>query len=173
MEQGESNRTATLTIQRIMARYARAIDRLDRELLLSVYWPEAVDDHGPYKGPVDGFVDWVIPFLTERFISTNHFLGQTYAEVSGERAVAETLFTAWHVFRDDPTSAHVVTGRYADVYEQRGGEWRILDRTVLYDWEMAAKVNMLAAPFSTGLRSREDHTYTLLRQLRAGARDSR
>jgi len=166
MKQIDDHLAATLAIQRIMARYARAIDRLDREHLFSVYWPEAYDDHGPYKGPVDGFVDWVIPFVTEQFISTNHFLGQTYAEVSGERAVAETLFTAWHVFRNDPTSAHVVNGRYADLYEQRGGEWRILNRTVLYDWEMAAAVKMLGSPFSLGVRTREDHTYTLFEQLR-------
>jgi hypothetical protein len=31
-------------------RYSRAIDRLDRELLLSVYHEDAVDDHGVFVG---------------------------------------------------------------------------------------------------------------------------
>lgn len=33
-------------IRDCLARYCRGVDRLDRALLLSTYWPGAEDDHG-------------------------------------------------------------------------------------------------------------------------------
>ncbi|HEX8056439.1 MAG TPA: nuclear transport factor 2 family protein, partial [Novosphingobium sp.] len=39
-------------------RYCSGIDRLDRELLLSAYHPDALDDHGStYIGDVQGFAE--------------------------------------------------------------------------------------------------------------------
>ena len=38
--------------------YCRATDRLDQELRLSVYHPDAIDDHGIFVGSPEGFVDY-------------------------------------------------------------------------------------------------------------------
>ena len=43
-----------------LMRYSRAVDRLDRELLLSVYHDDAVDDHGMFVGDPQEFADWVV-----------------------------------------------------------------------------------------------------------------
>lgn len=40
--------------------YSRGVDRLDRELLLSCYHEDAVDDHGMFAGDRDEFVEWVV-----------------------------------------------------------------------------------------------------------------
>jgi hypothetical protein len=35
---------------------------------------------------------------------------------------------------EDRRNAEVIGGRYLDRMEKRGGEWRIAQRTMLYDW---------------------------------------
>src|SRR5215210_6467344 len=46
-------------IQDLMARYARSVDRRDWDAVRSTFHPDAHDDHGDYKGDVDGFITWV------------------------------------------------------------------------------------------------------------------
>lgn len=42
-------------IRDCMYRYCRGIDRADEGALRSAYWPDALDQHGRYSGPVEGF----------------------------------------------------------------------------------------------------------------------
>ena len=51
---GEPRRTMpyVLTLDAIH-RYCRAVDRADRDLLVSVYHPDAIDDHGLFVGGPD------------------------------------------------------------------------------------------------------------------------
>jgi SnoaL-like domain len=42
-------------IQDVLMTYSRGIDRLDRELLLSVYHDDAIDDHGVFVGSPEEF----------------------------------------------------------------------------------------------------------------------
>jgi SnoaL-like protein len=122
-------------IRDVMMRYARAIDRVDADLLRSVYWPEACDNHGSYNGPVAGFIEWVIPLLASAD-QTMHTLGNIFIEIEGSAAAVESYFHAYHRFtRADQTRYDsIVAGRYVDRMEKRGSEWRIADRNVVYDW---------------------------------------
>ena len=61
------------------------LDRRDAELVRSCYWPAAYDDHGPFKGTVEEFVDWVQEVLAY-FDSTMHFIGNQLVEVDGDTA---------------------------------------------------------------------------------------
>ena len=47
-------------IHNCIIRYSRGVDRLDRELLLSVYHPDAIDDHGMFVGGPEEFADWAL-----------------------------------------------------------------------------------------------------------------
>ena len=41
-----------------MRRYCRGVDRRDEALILSVYHPDAIDDHGAFLGDPDEFIEW-------------------------------------------------------------------------------------------------------------------
>ena len=47
------------SIREVLTRYCRAVDRMDRDLLISVYHPDAVDDHGFFVGAREDFWAWV------------------------------------------------------------------------------------------------------------------
>ena len=44
-------------IHDVLMRYSRGLDRHDRKVLESVYWPDAVDDHITYRGDAKGFIE--------------------------------------------------------------------------------------------------------------------
>lgn len=80
-------------IRGVTVRYARAIERMDWDLLRSCYHHGAIDDHGLYAGDVDGFIE----LLAQRLPldeSTTHFLGNQEIELSGDLAFVETACIA-------------------------------------------------------------------------------
>ncbi|MGE0668384.1 MAG: nuclear transport factor 2 family protein [Sphingomonadales bacterium] len=121
-------------IRQTLERYCRGIDRLDAGLIDSVYWEDSTDNHGIYVGPGPDFSAFIIPMLREAFERTMHVIGQSNIKVNGGRAAAETYFVAYHTRHDGGTAIDVAAGRYADMLEKRGGEWKLLDRTVVMDW---------------------------------------
>ena len=123
-------------IRDCLTRYCRGIDRMDRELLESVYWPDAYDDHDVWKGPAREFIPWVLEALGN-FDQTIHMLGQTLIEFSSpDQAKVETYLYNYLRQKAGPDSAKDVLncGRYLDVVERRGGQWRIAHRRLIVDW---------------------------------------
>ena len=45
-----------------LVRYCRGVDRLDSELILSAYHPDAIDDHGMFVGSPQEFANFFINF---------------------------------------------------------------------------------------------------------------
>ena len=86
---------AKLEIAELLARYCRGIDRLDTELIASVYHEDAYDDHGTFKGSGKEFARQVIGGLS-RYERTMHFLGTSLIEVEGNLAHGETYCVAYH-----------------------------------------------------------------------------
>jgi hypothetical protein len=155
--------TDTFAIRDLLARYCRAIDRLDADLLASCYWPEAEDHHGTFTGPVRNFIEGVIPLLRERYDATMHQLGQSIIDIDGNRAYAETYNVAYHRGRDEDRATLVSVGnRYVDVLERRDGEWRILDRKVVIEWskrDADVDVTHRLENFPLAQRDRNDPAY--------------
>src|SRR4051812_26636587 len=80
----------------VLARYARAIDRMDWPLLRSCYHPGAIDEHGRYNGEIDGFIAWLEAELPA-YRGTAHVLGQQRIEfLDGDTASSETYAVAYH-----------------------------------------------------------------------------
>jgi hypothetical protein len=120
-------------IRDCLYRYGRGIDRADEELLRSAYWPDAQDCHGAYRGSADGFIAQALPRLRAGGRGV-HQISNVLIELHGDLAAVESCFLALQTTAAAPAQATFLCGRYLDRFERRGGEWRIADRTVVYDW---------------------------------------
>lgn len=122
----------------VLRTYATAVDRRDVELIRTVYHPDAIDDHGDWKGDISEFIA-IAPGFWATFEMTMHMMGQpliTFDPAHRDTATAETYAVAYHrragrdgVLRDDVWGV-----RYLDVFERRAGQWRIARRTMTRDW---------------------------------------
>ena len=123
-------------IRECMFRYCRGIDRQDEAALRSAYWPDATDRHGPYQGSATGFIDWALEKLRTQGERSVHNIANLSITLRGTQAAVETYFMALQRDRDAQGTAREVflAGRYVDRFEKRAEEWRIAQRTVVYDW---------------------------------------
>lgn len=154
-------------IRACLVRLARGEDRRDPGLVSGSFWPDATTDFGIFSGSFDEYLAWVVPGSPAVKV-TLHTLGQSLIELDGAVALSETHVSAYHRI-DIGTEERdtVLGGRYLDRMEKRSGEWRIAERTMLYDWtrddgtatEWSA--GLMGAPFSgdhyTG-RTTDDHS---------------
>lgn len=115
-----------------MMTYCRAIDRMDIELMKSTYWPDGTDDHGRFAGNAHEWCDVAIK-SREALVSCNHHLSNVLIELEGDRAQRESMFLVVTTYKDDPKH-QFLGGRYRDLCERRDGEWRVLARTCIWDW---------------------------------------
>lgn len=122
------------SIRRCIERLARGEDRRDAGLICASWWPDATYDYGVQSGSFDEYLAWVVPGA-DAIKNTQHVLGQTYTELDGDSAKAETHVVSYH--RVDMGAGDrdtCIGGRYLDTLARRGGDWRIANRTMLYDW---------------------------------------
>ena len=117
-------------------RYCRGIDRRDEVALRSTYWPGATDRHGAYSGPVEGFFAWVAAHSRDDTRNVHQVTNILIAFRDAASAVVESYFTALQrgPGNDGVTRQFHLAGRYCDVFEKRGAEWRVAQRVVVYDW---------------------------------------
>lgn len=122
-------------IQEVLTRYARSVDRQDFALARSCYHDDAFDDHGRYKGDINGLITYFSE-LGAQLESTYHMMGAPNIQVSGDRAWCETYaFYRRHIKGSKP----VLQGlRYLDYMERRDGQWRVARRLIVLDWEHEA-----------------------------------
>lgn len=132
-------------IQDCLARYATAVDRGEWDAVRATYHPDAVDQHGEYRGGIDGLIAW----LDQRFAGVDnsmHFLGNCLIEFAApDFAFVETYFASRRL--RPPTEAEAARaglapedrmcreawGRYLDHFERRDGAWRVARREVVLE----------------------------------------
>lgn len=160
-------------IYEALVRYCRGVDRLDRDLILSVYHPGANDNHGGFNGPVEKFVDWVFGNHKDKIEACSHFVSNVLIEVDGDLAYSESYILAYHrKSMDGVTHDLSGWGRCLDRFELRNGEWRIADRIVMYDKGRVDPVSSewggaMTEELIRGRRDRSDLSYQFV------GRDSR
>jgi hypothetical protein len=122
-------------IRDCLARYCRGVDRFDRELVLSAYHPDALDEHGKFVGHREDFAEWAIGQHSDAHLSHQHCILNHSCELHENTAHTETYF----LFVAMNRTGKPVTmggGRYVDRFEKRDGKWAIADRVCLRDWAM-------------------------------------
>ncbi len=129
----------------IIAAYAHAIDRRRWSMMEHLFHDDAQFQFGEIVGDWRSFVEQARA-LIDPCLATQHQLGQVQFGFDGaDTCHTETYMTAMHtvppgfpmpeVFPDKGVIySAIVAGRYVDRFEKRGGEWRIAQRTGLYDW---------------------------------------
>lgn len=170
-----------LQIQDLMFRWCRAVDRLDRQGMLDIFWPGAIDSHGPYIGPAEGLVEWIL--VRHRPIATSsHFIGNMLIEfASDDVALVETYVRTIQQYPkeakqqlaqltggaagDESTPMDMFTSsRYLDRMERREGEWRVAHRDLIQDWKQIVDVKyralVPAEGWIIGRRDGEDQVQT-------------
>lgn len=122
-------------VRRCIECLARGEDRRNADLIRASWWPDATYDYGVQNGDFPSYLDWVVPGA-DAIKDTQHVLGQSYIVLEGAVARAETHVISYHRVDYGGGDEHdtCIGGRYLDRLERRGGEWRIADRTMLYDW---------------------------------------
>jgi len=120
-------------IREVMMRYCRGLDRMDAELINSVYHPDAFDDHGgrTFSGGDLGksILDWTRELNVE--MGSHHITNQTI-RVDGDAAASESYYSGFMLeCRDSEQRTIQMVGRYLDHLERRNGEWRISRRVVV------------------------------------------
>lgn len=126
-------------IRACLNRYCRGVDRFDRDLILSAFHPDCLDEHGKFVGLPEEFCDWALEQHTRAHLSHQHLLLNHSAEIDGDTAHSETYF----MFISMNRAGKPVTmggGRYIDRLERRAGEWRIAARVTLRDWSMTDEI---------------------------------
>ncbi len=119
-------------IHACLLRYTRGVDRHDRALMLSAYWPDAYDEHGVAEGVAADFVDWAIGWHGENQTRHQHIIANSTVELGGGTAHGETYYVFWGENRDGPPTLSF--GRYVDRFERRDGEWRIAHRVCVNEF---------------------------------------
>lgn len=154
-------------IAQLLYRYARALDRLDMDLLESLFWPDAVIELGNiYCGNPAGFVVVARDFMGS-MAATRHVIGNMMVEPRGHTAAFEAYVDAWHRI-ETPDGARILTvaARYIGEAAQRDGVWRLSRHAEVMDWgeERPADVAWFNGngELPKGRRDRHDPSYPVL-----------
>ena len=131
--------TAHPDLETLGRRYAAAMDRRDREALLSVFHPDAsmrVEQPGREPGILRGHDELGrLTSIITRWPRTIHVLGQGLYQLDGNQASGEVYCTAHHFTSSVAGEGRnqVMHIRYLDRYQLEMDGWYILQRTVRVD----------------------------------------
>ena len=138
-------------------RYARGVDRLDRDLILSSYHADAIDDHGAFRGSADELADWILERHVGKIPSCTHFIGNSLIRVDGDVACGEIYSSVvYRVASEEGMKDMMAFGRYLDRFERRDGEWKIAERKVLSEMDRIDSVNEESPSISYGVQGTRD-----------------
>jgi hypothetical protein len=171
-EEGDARKSEPLdellaveAIRDCLHRYARGIDRLDKDLLASVF--ASPDEEREFIDSLFAHGD------TQP--GHSHYITNLRVNLDGATAGAEAYFLSVHcdAGRAEPDltgselaagrPVHLIGGRYVLDMVQESGEWRIAKRTALGEWQAVGDGThldaFLRATGNKSKRSREDASY--------------
>jgi ketosteroid isomerase-like protein len=130
--------SAYLEIQQALYTYCRGVDRGDSELVKSIYHPDAIDEHGQFKGKGMKFADMIVVEMEKRSANGQHHITNIFIDLDGDVARVESYFISLNPEVAPEGTVAPVTGRYLDRFEKRDGAWKIAHRQVVLDYSYPA-----------------------------------
>lgn len=158
---------AKQALQQLNARFSRAMDRMDRCLMVSLWCDDGEIDWGAHKGSAKPFVI-AATSADESLERSFHSVSNEYFEVDGTSAIGEvSVIIVSTVVQEGAKIDRLIGGRYLDRYRQEDGQWKIAKRTFVHDWNMnlpssANYEEGMFALFLKGKRDKSDPSYQLL-----------
>ena len=136
-------------IKDVIYHMMRSLDRMDRGLMRSTYWPEAIEEHQDPEFPVffsdaktnpapatyNSFACKAMQgFATLR--ATQHRVSNILIDLKDQNSAnVESYVWAFHLVGEGDEAKEVTLyGRMMFNFEKRGDEWRILRRLTVFDW---------------------------------------
>jgi hypothetical protein len=127
--------------------YCKGIDRRDWELVRSCFADDHAHSQAGFAGTADEFVRFA-QMVLQNVSATHHTIGNVHIQLSddGISAITEANFVAYHridaghfegtmVLTNGKATDVIVAGRYCDTMKKRNGEWIIVKRDGLHEWE--------------------------------------
>lgn len=160
-------------IEDVLVRYCRGTDRSDKELLLTCFHPDSehVTDSaqfGTFRGSSHAYVDQIIAVCAPMRVCT-HVLSNVSIEVKGDDAISEARFLAHHAWYEDAhpdlEQHRIVEGRYLDRFLCREGDWKIIERRGVHEFNRHFSLPRVAGSIDRrdGLMAHNDPFYALER----------
>jgi hypothetical protein len=175
-------------IEQVLKLYCRAIDRVDEELLKTVYHPDGTDDHGSFCGNAHEFAVFICKALKDSILDGMHTVTHCTIDVDGDFATSESYYWAYQQCHGgeqavtaffgeryakeqhkngtlDGKHDFFCGGRYIDLFERRAGQWKILRRKITNEWNVIQPSGRITdqgqmALFNLpGSRDRQDPVY--------------
>jgi hypothetical protein len=147
-----------------IAAHARGCDRHDSELLAGAYHADGIDEHGFAINPGPEYCDWANEQHTRGSIHNLHHITTHSVEIDGNTAHAESYVIGTFLNRDNETG-RILTGRYIDRLEKRGGKWAIVVRRSTVEVALVADATFITSPkfaefgYLLGMRDKSDLSY--------------
>jgi len=148
-------------IRDVLARYCRAIDRIDAHLARTVWHPDGTADYvGVFTGSGDEFVDFCLT-AHMTFAAHSHQITNVLIELNGETAASEAYVTARlrHTGEQHTATDQVVCGRYLDKWSRRDGRWAIDHRIFVTD--ISSNYDVVESVETGYRRDSKDPSYAL------------
>ena len=121
-----------------LARYCRALDRMDEDIFDGIWHPDAtVDYEGLYQGPASGLRHYLWEAHAGLAVHS-HQIANVYIECDGRRVLSEAYVTVhlWTLPDAQGNQVEVLSrGRYLDRWDCRDGFCRIVHRVHLADMQ--------------------------------------
>ena len=133
-----------LSIQEVLYRYCRGLDRMDKAMAYSVWHDEGTADYyGVFKGSGHEFIDWVweAHSALERHF---HQVTNVITEIQGDSAISEAYINValWTLPDAQGAQSEVIgRGRYLDRWSKRNGQWAIDHRIYVMDMQTINPLN--------------------------------
>ena len=124
------------SITELIYQYPRALDRHDRDLLMSIGHPDAtVQFRDTLYSRWADFVDWLMD-AHDPMLANNHRITNILIKLKGDRAVSESSGTATLLVRidDNTLEERWMHSRYLDKWSRRNGQWALQHRQTLTDY---------------------------------------